>query len=91
MLKTLISFVKSAFYGTLLTLAVPLLLVGLLLHWFDAGGADWAAKWLVTVLGPFAASLYFILWKVWYMAITGKRIGVWATVLLFLSTCCLIA
>jgi hypothetical protein len=91
MLKALISIIESTFYATLLTLAVPLLLVRLLLHWFDIGGADWAVKWLVTVLGPLAASLYFILCKVGYLAITGKRIGAWATMLVFLSTCCLIA
>ena len=80
LLNWIVAFFVRAACGLLLTALVPVLLVGLAFHWFDVGGADWAAKWIVTVFGPFfVAFILYIFWKVWHLARTGRHIGMWAT------------
>jgi len=91
LLQAIFGFIRAAFYGTLLVFSVPFMLMGLYFHWFDVGGADWAAKWIVTVFGPFFAAFMFIFWKALHYVRTGRRIGAWATVLVFFGTCGLIA
>lgn len=86
LLNAITAFVVRAACGLLLTAMVPFLLVGLAFHWFDVGGADWAAKWIVTVFGPFFVAFVFIFWKAWHLVRTGRHIGMWATALVFFGT-----
>jgi hypothetical protein len=86
LLNAITQFIIRALCGLLLVALVPFLLVGLGFHWFDVGGADWAAKWIVTVFSPFFVAFVFIFWKVWHLARTGRHIGMWATFLVWGGT-----
>ena len=56
LIRSLVGFVRSMLYGTLLALSVSVLLVALVFGVFDQD-TPWAAKGVVTVFGPFAACL----------------------------------
>ena len=91
MLRTVLGFVRSAIYGTLLTLSLPALLIALVCGWLDRDTA-WAVKWALTALGPFAAALYWIGFKIIRMSTTGRKdSGMWSTLLVFFGTVALIA
>jgi hypothetical protein len=91
MLRTVLGFVRSAIYGTLLTLSLPALLIALLCGWLDTDTA-WAVKWALTVFAPFSVALYWIGFKIIRMSVTGRKgSGMWSTLLVFLSTIALIA
>jgi hypothetical protein len=90
MLRAALVFTRSAFYGTLPALSLPALLVVLLYGWLDRDTA-WAVKWALTALGPFAAALYWIFFKIIRMSITGRKAsGAWSTLFVFLGTVALI-
>jgi hypothetical protein len=58
LLQAIFGFIRAAFYGTLLTLVVSVLLAALLFHLLDEDSA-WAVKWVITAFDPFAAALVF--------------------------------
>jgi hypothetical protein len=91
MVRAALGFLRSAICGMLLTLFLPVLLVVLLCGWLDQD-TSWAVKWLLTVFGPFATALYWILFKIFRTGITGRKAsGIWSTALVFIGTAALIA